>query len=181
MATLKKPYCSNLSCIWFEDLRPSPFVPIIISLHFVFHTMEVIREPTYWKCLNVVRIDGWGDAVSLALYQHWKIRPGGPRLRKLQTPYGSVGKGWQMEIILQAVVWGGILLQKEETWYILSHLCNMTENSLWLRAERGLLGSSGYLQGMIWGRSEILVQMISAGFHDTYRPAWWDSYSDVRH
>lgn len=55
MATLKKPYCSNLPCIWFEDLQSPPFVPIIISLHFVFHTMEVIRKPTYWKCLNVIK------------------------------------------------------------------------------------------------------------------------------
>lgn len=25
MATLKNPHCSNLSCIWFEDLQPPPF------------------------------------------------------------------------------------------------------------------------------------------------------------
>lgn len=157
------------------------FVPIIISLHFVFHTIEVIMEHTYWKCLNVIRIDEWGDAASLPLYQHQKIRPGGSCLRKCQTSYRRMGKGWQMEIIPQAIVWGGILFQKEEMWYILSHLFNLTENSLWFRAVYGLLGSSGYLQGMIWGRSKIPVQMISAGFHNTYRRAWGDSYSDVRH
>lgn len=96
VATLKKPYCSNLPCIWFEDLQPPRFVPIIISLHFVFHTMEVIREPTYWKCLDVVRIDGWWDVASRALWQHWKISHGGPCLRKPPMPYGSMRKRWQM-------------------------------------------------------------------------------------
>lgn len=65
MATLENPYCSNLSSIWFEDLQLPPFVPIIISLHFVFHTVEVIKEPTYWKGLNAVRIDGWGEELPL--------------------------------------------------------------------------------------------------------------------
>lgn len=52
MATLKKPYCSNLPCIWFEDLRPPPFVPMIISLHFVFHTMEAHILKMFECCQN---------------------------------------------------------------------------------------------------------------------------------
>lgn len=95
------------------------FVPIIISLHFVFHTMEVIMEHTYWKCLNVIRIDKWGDAASLPLYQHQKIRPGGSCLRKCQTSYRRMGKGWQMEIIPQAVVWEEYCFKKKkcDTYY----------------------------------------------------------------
>lgn len=186
MATLKKPYCSNLPCIWFEDLQPPPFVPIIISLHFVFHTMEAIRDPTYWKCLNVVRIDGWQDAASPALYQHWKMSFGVPCLRKPPMPYRSTRKGRQRGKHLEippAVVLGRILFQKEKNpQYFFSYLFK-----IWLEIFYNWEQSTGSLEAVnIHGAcltkvKRSLYKMISAGFHNTYRPVGWDSYCDVRH
>lgn len=130
MATLKNPYCSNLSCIWFEDLRPPPFVPIIISsilfsiqwklsrsqhIENVWMQLELMdgKTPPRWPSISI----GGSAPASLCLQKH--RRPW--RSTRMDGEQGKFifQKYFQDLKIPGAGAWGRILLQGEERQNVL--------------------------------------------------------------
>lgn len=122
MATLKKPYCSNLPCIWFEDLQPPPFVPIIISLHFVFHTMEahILKmfecRQNWWmaRCCLSSPVSALEDALWCPMFEEASDA--------IQEHEKRTAMGKTLENPSCSSFWEDIVYQKKNLQYLFSYL-----------------------------------------------------------